>query len=113
LNELERVEREAVRSVVVAAGGATAEVGGAVCCAYPPLREHPILNRAMPVGTRVDVAAVESFFAEAGTSFVVTVPPGVDALERDLADRGYGRGQGWTTLCAPSLRLRPWRASWR
>ena len=22
----------------------------------------------------------------------------LDALERDLADRGYGRGQGWTTF---------------
>jgi len=96
VNELERVEAEAVRSAVVAAGGVATEIGGAVCCAYPPLREHPILNRAMPADAQVDLDAVESFFAAAGTSFVVTVAPAVVELERDLEARGYRRAEGWT-----------------
>jgi len=96
VNELERVEREAVRSVVVAAGGVTADVGGAMCSAYPPLREHPILNRAMPVDAHVDLDAVESFFEAAGTSFVVAVRPRLASLNRELDGRGYRRAGGWT-----------------
>jgi len=96
VNELERVEREAVRSVVVAAGGVTADVGGAMCSAYPPLREHPILNRAMPVNAHVDLDAIESFFEAAGTSFVVAVRPRLASLNRELDGRGYRRAGGWT-----------------
>ena len=91
LNELERVEAQAIREAVVLGGGRGELVGGASCVAHPiPI---PELNRAQPVGAHVDVGAVSAWF---GTHpHIVNVAPEHAHLEDELSRRGYTRGYAW------------------
>lgn len=92
MNELDRVEAQALRDAVVAGGGSAAMVGGAVCLAHPraPI---PELNRAIPLGATVDVGAIAAWFD--GRDHVVGVPPGYLGLEQSLAAAGYTPAGAW------------------
>ncbi len=61
MNELDLAEAHALRDAVLLGGGSVATVGGAICFTHPrtPMTE---LNRAVPVGPVVDVAAIASWF---------------------------------------------------
>jgi hypothetical protein len=73
VNELERVEAQALREAVVAGGGRAETVGGSVCLMHPRV-PMPELNRAIPVGAVVDVRAIRAWFD--GRPHSVCVPPG-------------------------------------
>lgn len=92
MNELERIETGAMREVVLLGGGDAEHVGGALCLAQPrlPITE---LNRAIPLGAAIDVAAIEDWYA--GRPFVLQVTPERDELAAELERRGYRRGHGW------------------
>jgi hypothetical protein len=83
-------------------GGETARFGGAVCMAYPPLPSVTMVNRATLVEEDVDVDAVEGFFAGRGVRFAIGVPPGREALERELERRGYEHGYAWMKFARPA-----------
>ncbi len=93
MNELERVEAQAVRDAVLASGGEAATAGGAVCFAHPAT-PIPELNRAIPIGAAVDVAAIAAWFD--GRPHHVCVPPGYVGLEESLAAHGYTPASAWT-----------------
>jgi GNAT superfamily N-acetyltransferase len=92
VNELERVEAQALRDAVVLGGGRSEAVGGAVCVRHDAT-SLPELNRALPVGPVVDAAAVGRWFD--GTGHVVCVPPGYLGLEESLQALGYTPGHAW------------------
>jgi len=85
LNELERVEAAALRDAVLLAGGRAELVGGALCVAHEgmPIRE---LNRAMPVGEAVDLAAIAAWYGGA---------PHMVATTLHFDQPGYTRGAPW------------------
>jgi GNAT superfamily N-acetyltransferase len=89
MNELERVEAQAVRDAVVLGGGRAEMAGGAMCVQLPavPMME---LNRAIVLGASVDVDAIAGWFA--GPHTIATRD---DALGRELESRGYTRGRAW------------------
>lgn len=92
MNELERVEAQAIRDAVVLGGGEAVTAGGAICVRHPGTN-LPELNRAFPVGAVVDAAAIHRWFD--GEEHVVCVPPGYLGLEQSLAALGYARGYAW------------------
>jgi GNAT superfamily N-acetyltransferase len=53
------------------------------------------LNRVVGVAADLDLDAAFSFYADAGLPCVVSVPPGLVELERELAGRGFTRDAGW------------------
>jgi GNAT superfamily N-acetyltransferase len=87
VNELERVEAQAVREAVVLGGGRAELVGGALCVSQPriPIME---LNRAFPIGDQVDVDAIAAWYAGPHT-----IGTRDDVLQRELAERGYDAGR--------------------
>jgi GNAT superfamily N-acetyltransferase len=89
MNELERVEAQAVRDAVVLGGGRGELVGGAMCVQLPevPMME---LNRAIVLGPVVDPDAISAWFA--GPHTIATHD---ECLGRELASRGYMRGRSW------------------
>jgi len=92
VNELERVEAQALRDAVILGGGRAGMAGGAMCVAHPRV-PMPELNRAIPVGTHVDVAAIRSWFA--GREHGVCVPAGYLGLAESLAALGYSEADPW------------------
>jgi GNAT superfamily N-acetyltransferase len=92
VNELERVEAQAVRDAVVAGGGRAETAGGAVCFMHPRV-PMPELNRAIPVGAVVDVHAILAWFDGRGHS--VCVPPGYLGLEEQLGALAYEPAGSW------------------
>lgn len=92
MNELERVEAQALREAVVLGGGRAQTAGGAVCVRHnaTTLTE---LNRALPVGAVVDAGAIHRWFE--GAAHAVCVPPGYLGLEESLQALGYARGYAW------------------
>jgi GNAT superfamily N-acetyltransferase len=92
VNELERIEAQAIRDAVVLGGGTAELAGGAMCVTHPraPITE---LNRAIPVGERVDVSAIAEWFGE--RDHVVAMPPGYPGLEESLRALGYERDHAW------------------
>lgn len=92
MNELERVEAQALRDAVTLGGGRAAMAGGAMCVAHPRL-PLPELNRAIPVGAHVDVAAVQAWFE--GREHGVCVPAGYLGLAESLAALGYTEDGAW------------------
>jgi GNAT superfamily N-acetyltransferase len=91
LNELERIEAQAVQSAALAGGGRGAVVGGAICAAQP-LVPGIVLNRAIPSGPKVDLAAIATWFR---ASHAVSVTPGRAELARELSERGYAQVSSW------------------
>ena len=92
MNELDLAEAHAVRDAVLLGGGRVATVGGAICFTHPHTAMTE-LNRAIPVGPSVDVAAISSWFE--GRAHSVCVPPGYLGLEEQLAGRGYTLDGAW------------------
>jgi GNAT superfamily N-acetyltransferase len=92
VNELDRVEAQALRDAVLAGGGRAERVGGAVCLMHPRV-PMPELNRAIPVGAVVDVRAILAWFD--GREHSVCVPPGYLGLEEQLRALGYEPGDSW------------------
>jgi GNAT superfamily N-acetyltransferase len=92
VNELERVEAQALRDAVVLGGGRAQTAGGAVCVRHDATT-LPELNRALPVGAVVDAAAVQRWFD--GAAHIVCAPPGYLGLEESLQALGYTRGYSW------------------
>jgi hypothetical protein len=92
VNELERVEAQALRDAVMLGGGTAQAAGGAVCVRHPAT-ELPELNRALPIGEVVDAGAIRRWFDGAG--HVVCVPPGYLGLEESLRALGYAPGYAW------------------
>ena len=92
MNELERVEAQALRELAVLGGGRAETIGGALCTAHMSL---PIseLNRALPIGPVVDAGAILGWFV--GREHIVAVPPGYLGLDESLAALGYAPGRGW------------------
>jgi GNAT superfamily N-acetyltransferase len=89
VNELERVEAQAVREAVVLGGGRGELVGGAVCVSQPRVRIME-LNRAIPLGDVVDLDAIAAWF---GGSHMVAAR--AEELQGELARRGYKRARTW------------------
>jgi GNAT superfamily N-acetyltransferase len=89
MNELERVEAQAVRDAVVYGGGRGELVGGAMCVQLPavPMME---LNRAIVLGSAVDLDAIAAWFH--GPHTIATHD---EELGRELSSRGYTRGRTW------------------
>jgi len=87
VNELERIEAQAVREAVVLGGGRGELVGGAWCVSQPrvPIME---LNRAFAAGGSVDLDAIAAWFG--GPHTVGTAD---ETLQRELAERGYEPGR--------------------
>lgn len=98
MNELERIEAQALRDAVVLGGGRAGMAGGAMCVAHERV-PIPELNRAIPVGQHVDVGAIAGWFA--GGPHAVAVPPGYVGLEEMLAAHGYAPGYGWMKFRRP------------
>jgi GNAT superfamily N-acetyltransferase len=93
MNELERVEAQAIREAIVLGGGRAETAGGAMCVRHPHT-DMPELNRAIPIGEVVDAGAIATWFGE--EAHVVCVPPGYLGLEESLDRLGYARGAAWT-----------------
>jgi GNAT superfamily N-acetyltransferase len=91
VNELERVEAQALRDAVTLSGGRAEMVGGALCVAQPVVPVD-IFNRALPIAEHVDLAAIEAWF---DTDHVVAVTPEREGLARELSARGYANGDAW------------------
>jgi GNAT superfamily N-acetyltransferase len=91
VNELERIEAEAVRMAVGSSGGRAEVVGGAVCVAHPRL---PILelNRAIPISESVDLDAVRAWFDR---PHAVCLTPERGGLTAELDAAGYTAGRAW------------------
>jgi GNAT superfamily N-acetyltransferase len=92
VNELERVEAQALRDAVVLGGGRAQTAGGAICVRHDATA-LPELNRALPVGEVVDAAAIQRWFDR--RAHVVCAPPGYLGLEESLQALGYTRGYAW------------------
>lgn len=92
MNELERVEAQALRDAVMLGGGEAATAGGAICVRHDGT-SLPELNRALPVGAVVDAGAVHRWYG--GKEHVVCVPPGYLGLEESLHALGYTPGRAW------------------
>ena len=91
MNELERVEAQAIREAVALGGGRAALVGGASCVAHTlPI---PELNRAQPLGASVDVAAIAQWFGP--HPHIVNVTPESNYLDAALRAAGYQPGYAW------------------
>jgi GNAT superfamily N-acetyltransferase len=89
VNELERIEAQAVREAVVLGGGRGEMIGGAMCVEQPraPIME---LNRAVPMGDVVDVDAIAAWFD--GPHTIAARDP---ELQRELEQRGYEQTRTW------------------
>jgi GNAT superfamily N-acetyltransferase len=89
MNELERVEAQAVRDAVVLGGGRGEMTGGAMCVQHPavPMME---LNRAIVLGAAVDADAIAAWFA--GPHTIATHD---EAVGRELESRGYTQARAW------------------
>jgi GNAT superfamily N-acetyltransferase len=89
MNELERIEAQAVREAVVLGGGRSEMIGGAICVEQPrvPIME---LNRALPMGGVIDVDAIGAWFA--GPHTIATHEP---ELQHELEQRGYEPTRAW------------------
>jgi GNAT superfamily N-acetyltransferase len=94
VKELERIEALAYRSAAEAAGGVAHEVRGGTCLAVPAL-PVPMLNGVVGVGAALDVDAVLAFYRDRGTRALLSVPPGLAELERNLDARGFERAGAW------------------
>jgi acetyltransferase (GNAT) family protein len=92
VNELERVEAQALRDAVTLGGGEAAMAGGAMCLVHPRV-PMPELNRAMPLGDEVDVAAIRDWYGE--RRHLVCVPPAHSGLEQSLHAHGYEETGAW------------------
>lgn len=86
MNELERVEAQALRDAVVAGGGRAGMAGGAMCLAHPHARAR-LFNRGYPLGPSVDVAAVGSWYGD--HPHQIASPPGYLGLDEQLRAAGY------------------------
>ena len=108
MNELERVERAAFRSMFQLApeglarelGIATAEVGGATCVGFRA--PTTMLNRALGAGIDRPVAdddleAITEFFAGRAERFAIAVAPTArpESLTDMLRARGFESGYAW------------------
>ena len=87
MNELERIEAQAVREAVVLGGGRSEMVGGAVCMQHPTVRWMEV-NRAIAIGETVDIDAIAAWFDGPHT-----IGTRDDELGRELASRGYTRAR--------------------
>jgi GNAT superfamily N-acetyltransferase len=89
VNELERVEAQAVREAVVLGGGRGELIGGAICVSQPrvPIME---LNRALPLGEVVDLEAIAAWFEGPHT-----IAARDEQLQCELAQRGYEPSRTW------------------
>lgn len=92
MSELERVEAQALRDAVVLGGGRAGMAGGAMCFMHPRVAV-PELNRAIPLGTHVDVAAILDWFD--GHPHGVCVPAGYLGLDQALTANGYKPAAEW------------------
>jgi GNAT superfamily N-acetyltransferase len=92
VNELERVEAQAIRDAVVLGGGKAELAGGAMCVMHPRAAITE-LNRAIPVGEHVDARAIAAWFGD--HDHVVSVPPGYLGLEESLRALGYEPDHAW------------------
>jgi len=101
MNELERIEAQAVRDAVVLAGGRGEMAGGAMCVHLPavPMVE---LNRAIVLGGSVDVDAIAGWFG--GPHTIATHD---DPLGRELESLGYTRGRTWMKFERDEAPARP------
>lgn len=88
---LELIEARAIRSAVLAGGGRSDLVGGAICVSLPlvPIME---LNRAIPVERDVDVDAIASWFAG---PHAVCITEERTGLAAEVAAYGYERTSSW------------------
>ena len=88
MNELERVEAQALRDVLALGGGRAGMAGGAMCLRHDraPLG---IFNRALPLGAAVDVGSIAAWYG--GHPHQVAVPAGYLGLDRQLDAAGYER----------------------
>ena len=108
MNELERVERAAFRSlwqhapehVAQELGIATAEVGGATCVSFRA--PTTMLNRALGIGvdrpaTEEDLLAITEFFVARAQRFAVAVAPNAlpESLPEMLGAHGFEPGYAW------------------
>jgi GNAT superfamily N-acetyltransferase len=92
VNELERVEAQALRDAVAAGGGRAEMVGGAACVTHP--RSQMVeLNRAIPFGANVDATAINAWFD--GRAHIVCESPGYLGLAESLRALGYGPAGAW------------------
>jgi GNAT superfamily N-acetyltransferase len=86
VNELERVEAQALRDAVLLGGGRAGMAGGAMCLAHPHARAR-LFNRAYPLGPLVDVAAIASWYGD--HPHQIASPPGYLGLDDQLRAAGY------------------------
>jgi GNAT superfamily N-acetyltransferase len=111
VNELERVEAQALRDAAVLGGGRAVTAGGAICLAHP---RTPIgvINRAIPVGATVQVQAIAAWYG--AHAHTVAASPGYLGLAQQLAATGYTpagavaklqRGTGAPAAAATDLRI--------
>ena len=91
MNELERVEAQALRDAVSLGGGRAGMAGGAMCFTHHV--QMPELNRAIPLGPTVDASAILAWFD--GVEHLVCVPPGYLGLEQSLGALGYEPAGAW------------------
>jgi GNAT superfamily N-acetyltransferase len=89
MNELERVEAQAVRDAVVLGGGRGEVVGGAMCVQHPASSMME-LNRAIVLAASVDADAIAGWFG--GPHTIATHD---DDLGRELEAHGYVRARSW------------------
>jgi GNAT superfamily N-acetyltransferase len=89
VNELERVEAQALRDAVLLGGGRAQTAGGAMCLAHPRARAR-LFNRAYPLGAVVDVAAIASWYGD--HPHEIASPPGYLGLDEQLRAAGYEPG---------------------
>ena len=93
MNELERVEAQALRDAVAAGGGRSETVGGAACVTHPRIAMTE-LNRAIRLGAHVDAAAINAWFD--GRAHIVCESPGYVGLAESLRALGYEPAGAWT-----------------
>jgi GNAT superfamily N-acetyltransferase len=103
MNELERVEAQAVRDAVVYGGGRGELVGGAMCVQLPavPMME---LNRAIVLGPAVDLDAIAAWFDGPHT-----IASHDEEIGGELASGGYACARAWMKFerdAAPAPRAR-------
>lgn len=100
MNELERIEAQALRESVLLMGGRAELVGGASCVAHPvPMIE---LNRALVVGEGIDVDAIASWY---GSSAYVIQTTATLELERRGAWTKFERDASPAPAVATDLRV--------
>src|SRR4051794_10315631 len=109
----ETAEAEAFRDLYAAGadlGAEVAEIGGAVCAAFPAAPAIPMLNHALLVGERApadddDVAAIVDWFRARGVRFLLAVTP--HAKVPDLRAHGLEPGYAWTKFLRTATPARP------